>query len=397
MILKNISDINIDDFKDLVSNGVMEGKAIEYKQDIPLSNDQDKREFLYDVSSFANAGGGNLIAGITEDRSTGLPNGTPGIEIGNTDESTRKIENLLRDGIAPRIVGIQIGVFKVTITHTILLIRIPKSWNAPHQVIFKGADKFYTRSTNGKYKLDVTELRNAFILSDTITERVRKFREDRIAKIIADETPLLLTPHAKIVIQFIPISSFEPNKVYDISNNSIQSNQIRPLGGGGWDDRFNMDGRFSYASAQYDIGYKAYLQLYRNGIIETVNSEILRPYEDNRGIPCMRQFDFEKDIIECFQDCITTIKLLKIDLPIYCYITLTGVKGYHMELGRQLLRLGERATIDRDILNLPEIIIEKQDLDIEYLLHPIFNMIWNACGYEKSFSYDDNNNRVGPK
>lgn len=68
-----------------------------------------------------------------------------------------------------------------------------------------------------------------------------------------------------------------------------------------------------------------------------------------------------------------------------------------MERGQRLLRFGEKATIDRDILNLPEIIIEKQDLDVERLLHPIFNMIWNACGYEKSLNYDDNNKRIGPK
>ncbi|WP_416240463.1 helix-turn-helix domain-containing protein [Pedobacter sp. GR22-10] len=74
---------------------------MEYKQDIPLSNDQDKREFLYDVSSFANAGAGDLIVGITEDGATGLSNGCPGVEIDNTNEFTRKIENLLRDGIAP--------------------------------------------------------------------------------------------------------------------------------------------------------------------------------------------------------------------------------------------------------------------------------------------------------
>ena len=36
--------------------------------------------------------------------------------------------------------------------------RIPRSWNGPHPVIFKGHGHFYARSAAGKYRLDVDQL-----------------------------------------------------------------------------------------------------------------------------------------------------------------------------------------------------------------------------------------------
>ena len=42
-----------------------------YKQKFPTNSDVDRKEFLADISSFANASGGDLVFGITEE------NGSP--------------------------------------------------------------------------------------------------------------------------------------------------------------------------------------------------------------------------------------------------------------------------------------------------------------------------------
>jgi len=81
MIPKQILDVREEDFQRLIDNGVSEGKTIDYKQQIALNSYQEKKDFLYNVSSFANASGGNLIFGITEDRSSGLPAQVEGIDI----------------------------------------------------------------------------------------------------------------------------------------------------------------------------------------------------------------------------------------------------------------------------------------------------------------------------
>ncbi|MCD6594362.1 ATP-binding protein, partial [bacterium] len=68
MIAKNIDQISEEDLQALIDNSVLEGKTIEYKQSLPGNSDSDKKEFLADISSFANASGGDLIYGILEDR-----------------------------------------------------------------------------------------------------------------------------------------------------------------------------------------------------------------------------------------------------------------------------------------------------------------------------------------
>ena len=48
-----------------------ESKFLDYKRDIVGNGDGDRKEFLYDISSFANTQGGYLVFGIEEAK--GLP------------------------------------------------------------------------------------------------------------------------------------------------------------------------------------------------------------------------------------------------------------------------------------------------------------------------------------
>ena len=66
MISKHIDEITADDIKSLITNSVRESKTLEYKQILPGGQDKDKKEFLADISSFANSSGGDIIYGIKE-------------------------------------------------------------------------------------------------------------------------------------------------------------------------------------------------------------------------------------------------------------------------------------------------------------------------------------------
>lgn len=62
---KPFPDINADDVQRLITSGVPEGLRIDYKRDTYKAN--DGREFLKDISSFANTRGGYLLIGVTEE------------------------------------------------------------------------------------------------------------------------------------------------------------------------------------------------------------------------------------------------------------------------------------------------------------------------------------------
>jgi len=66
------------DLEALRENQVAEGILIDYKRDVYGDTDHDKREFLKDVSSFANTAGGHIIIGM--DVKGGLPTNLVGVE-----------------------------------------------------------------------------------------------------------------------------------------------------------------------------------------------------------------------------------------------------------------------------------------------------------------------------
>jgi len=66
----------------LRADAVREGRQLEYKETLPGNSDDDKREFLSDVTSFANAAGGDLIFGLQERREAGKPTSEIGTIVG---------------------------------------------------------------------------------------------------------------------------------------------------------------------------------------------------------------------------------------------------------------------------------------------------------------------------
>ena len=54
----NLDDITEDNLRALIEVGVPEGLMIEYKRDIYGKSNDDKKEALKDISSFANSFGG---------------------------------------------------------------------------------------------------------------------------------------------------------------------------------------------------------------------------------------------------------------------------------------------------------------------------------------------------
>src|SRR6266566_793857 len=115
---KPLDSIEESDLQQLIDNQVPEGKTIEYKDVLPGNSDGDKKEFLADVSSFANAAGGDLIFGVKED--AGLPVELCGLQIGDVDAEILRLESIIKNGIAPRL-------SRIVEVHPILLLSKPPS------------------------------------------------------------------------------------------------------------------------------------------------------------------------------------------------------------------------------------------------------------------------------
>lgn len=132
MTLSNISfdDLSERDLVDQISAGVAEGVLVDYKRELYGRGDADVREFLKDISSFANTAGGHLIIGM--DENAGIPTAFAPLT-SDPDQELQRLENLARDGLEPRIVGLRMQAVPIATGGFVIVLRIPKSWNPPHR------------------------------------------------------------------------------------------------------------------------------------------------------------------------------------------------------------------------------------------------------------------------
>lgn len=103
---KPFANLAESDLLALINGQVPEGRTIDYKRDALGRSDGDKKEFLADVSSFANSGGGFLIFGM--DEANGIATALIGIDVADIDTEIRRLDELIRDGLEPTILGLEI-------------------------------------------------------------------------------------------------------------------------------------------------------------------------------------------------------------------------------------------------------------------------------------------------
>jgi len=391
MLLDNkpFESIDQDDLQALVDNQVSEGKRIDFKLELPRGTDSAKKEFLADVSSFANTVGGYLLYGVKEQNS--IASEICGVQVTDPDAEIRRLENMVRDGIEPRIPGVSIRSVPLKTSKVVIIIKIPRSWALPHMVTFKGHGRFYARNSAGKYPLDVQELRSLFALSETVAERIRNFRAERLFRVISGETPVALDGDvAKIVLHVVPMSSFHAGHQLGVSEISeAASRYVSPHWGRR--DRYNFDGFLRFRMWDSHIA-AAYIQIFRNGCIEAVDAYMLRADGERRVIPSRL---FEKELIEALQQFLALQKELGIEPPFVVMLSLIGVSGYVMAAGRSWAV--EPIPIDRDSLVVPEILVEDHEVEPHRVMKPIFDTVWNAAGWPESPYYDKEGNWVGER
>jgi hypothetical protein len=374
----------------LLSREVREDRTLEYKELLPGNGREDRKEFLADITAFANAAGGDIVFGVKakreNNRPTGPPDSIPGLADINVDADVLRLENMIRDGVEPRINGHQFKAIDGFPSGPVIILRIPKSWSSPHMVKL-GDSRFYSRNNAGKYPLDVVEIRSAFAFSESLPERVRRFREERIARIVAEETPIVLpSDHAKVVLHLVPIAALDPTTRLDMAPLRYQTEKLRPINANQWNNRHNLDGFLTYGGHGNPQTPMTYLQIFRSGAIEAVESMLLEYNNIHaRDSGTERQNLVSTTPIERFL-IVSLDKFLKVEQelgmepPVFIMLSLVGVKGYGIltewTLSEDMYRF------DRDTLLLPDSVMESYDDPADKLLQPAFDAMWQAAGYE---------------
>ncbi|MFZ0888160.1 MAG: ATP-binding protein [Candidatus Binataceae bacterium] len=396
MISKGLEELAEADLQDLIRDQVSERKTLDYKRDLPGNSDSDKTEFLADVSSFANTAGGDLIYGI--EAPSGVPTGMPGLVIGDLEADKLRLESIVRDGIDPRLPRVDLRDIPLAGGRRALIIRIARSRISPHRVIFKGRGHYYARNSSGKYRLDVDQLREAFTLSETLVDRIRAFRVDRVIAVKADEVPEPINRGPRMVIHLIPLSAFSSAGRADFAGalqTFIQTHlrEFKPLAAPYlWDHRVNLDGRvLSGRKARGEPNGRSYTQVYNSGVVEVAVCLPTVKCDGRAFILCRA---WAQELRQFLPSLLSNLVKLGVELPLYFFLTFVGLKGYF--LIDDFFRSESDGLVEHDDILFPEEVIEKLPIDVDALLFPLLTRLWNAAGSERCHHFDPDHKWLGP-
>ncbi|RYZ77781.1 MAG: ATP-binding protein [Proteobacteria bacterium] len=390
MILKTASQITKDDIDALVEEGVRESRAIEYKAKLPESSDSAKKEFLADISAFANSSGGHIFFGLGEARDPdGSNTGSPtylGLTDFNADIEIRRLEQMVNLGIEPAIPGIEIKSIDGFESGPILVISIPQSWNAPHVVTFKDTSRFFLRTNAGKAQMDVSQIRRAFLDSTQIESKIASFRSSRIESLLNDRAPLPTGKGGILLIHWIPLNSMMTSQSLDVGqvkNAAFNATFTEAMLNR---SRFNLDGYLKYSTDSGDRSgnTEAYIQFFRNGCVEAADFYAL---EVRDGKPLVYSPDVEKMIGLFVPSLARYAKKMALAGPYVLAVSLLRVKGFTLQLAHHRTVLPPHP-VDRDNLILPEQFLDDLSAEPMALVKPTLDALWNALGEEQCTHFD---------
>ncbi|HHT7061373.1 TPA: AlbA family DNA-binding domain-containing protein [Bacillus cereus] len=363
MIHKKFAEITLGDIIKLQTDGIEEGKTIDYKLQLHLKDKSARKEFARDVTSFANTEGGDLIIGVSEEK--GAITEILGIEVSDKDALRLDIENLLRTSIEPQLPNVEIDFYSIE-ERFVLHIHVSKSYNGPHIV---NGTKFVARNSGGKYELDYTEIKQRFTSSKGIENEMESYHFERLMKIKRDDGYWETGDGAAIVMHIMPIQSFIDS--YFVTDLKHEVFSLNPLFRHGYDPKINFNGIAG-------VMPKMYHHINRQGITEIVDKSYL-----NRHI--VHGIDvgpIEGPLIisqaeKALNQALRNAELLGFNGPYYIFTTILDIKGRVFVMDRHDGSAGE-VHRENDMI-FPKIIVSNPQ-DISEYTNTLKILFANASG-----------------
>jgi Putative DNA-binding domain len=372
----NFETIGERDLDQLRVDQVAEGITLDYKRDAYDTSDDGKRELLKDTSSFVNTAGGHIVIGM--DEVGGLPTGLIGIDL-DVDGEMQRLENLFRTCLEPRVVGLRMRPVPLSSGRKVLLIRLPKSWNPPHAVLFKGSRRYFARNSSGVHEASVDELRAMFTANATIIDRISEFHSRRQVAVHGGKTPITLA-EPQLLLHVIPFSALSVG--LSVDPQTLSGQELPPIFHSAIRNSYNLQG---YLTTSGRDGNAGYVQVYRNGIIETAAGGVAVTTDRGRNLPAE---DVEDQIATKIEHYLNALR--RVEVPPPFAVLLAGVRMHGTAIVPRLAPYYETLLPQEEPdMFFPQVILEDYGAlgDYQQALKPIFDALWNAGGYPGSRSY----------
>lgn len=372
-----------------------EGKRIEYKQELPGKDEEDKAEFLKDVTAFANTDGGDIIYGMAAVK--GIASKLFPVENKLIDDAKLKLHQVLDGGVTPRVPGIDMIPVEVERGKSVLVVRVPASHIGPHQVTAAHSYRFYGRNTAGTYAIEVDELRDKILRQASLPERMNDFRRSRVELIKnhPEDMPCPVDYERKLVVHYMPEQTFGRTAAVNAAMFAKAENQRSVVVHGlpvradiGVSYRSNIDG-YVFMNGRGDDILKFYAQVFNDGTLEFVDGTAFYNSEQD---PYIYHLTLEKNLFLEYYFARAIFDTLGITGRIAIYATALGLRECTIKPQaptRTLDFVKHSTAIGRDPAHFNPIIIEDMcELEPEAAIEPLVQQFWRASAYSHAYSYE---------
>src|SRR5438094_980336 len=106
-----VGGLTASDVDALVANRVGESRVLDFKETLPGTNNEQRKDFLADVTALANTTGGVIVYGIRTERDTaghdtGIAEAVVGLGQINVDQEVLRLQSMAHDGASPSLASL---------------------------------------------------------------------------------------------------------------------------------------------------------------------------------------------------------------------------------------------------------------------------------------------------
>lgn len=394
-----------EDINRFIETGKSEDTTVDFKLERYKANDDGRKDFVKDVTAFANSQGGHLIIGVKEEE--GIAVSVKPIVGGDWDREILRLENLCQDCIEPKVMGIEIYTIQMQ-EGEILAVKVPKSWAAPHRAQSKKSKTFYQRHSRSISEMDVSQLREAFIGSSTAFDKAARLSERWTSDVVTSvensyeqqslkdfdqkKTETLWTkeqPSLKdgiLTLHIIPIGSMLDRTSFPIEALEGKHEIFSPIAAMGCSSIINLMGVRYFMNHQH---VNVYTQLHRFGAVEAVTEQLLWQRDGGRALLVQK---INQELKEKLPRYFNGIRGLGASPPLFVKMRISRVKNSTMDTGsfHGYFSHGEPEFTDETI-ELPDIVLTDypDTAGMDAIGKKLLDPLWNAYGRARCFYFSD--------
>ena len=202
---KTIEKLTEADLLQMVEIGRSEDQYLDFKRELYGNSEGETKELLKDVAGLANASGGMLLLGVAETDSAA--SGVCGVSLENPQKQIESMEQKITSGLEPILSGVRLKAIPLDSGKHVVAIAVPQSINRPHRAIVTKGGRFSIRRNSRTEEMTYHELKNLFLDSAGVEERVRQMQEKTRDAFEVEKDQLPSKGRGTLALHVVPLSA----------------------------------------------------------------------------------------------------------------------------------------------------------------------------------------------